>query len=290
MSDTQVSTGNPLKKYFRQPKIYIKLPSKGNFWPEGSLELTETGEIPVFAMTAKDELMIKTPDALMNGESTVQVIQSCVPNVKNAWHCPSIDLDAILIAIRIATYGEKLDVTSVTPVTSEEKNFSLNLINLLDTVQNQTFEEKVNVNEFTFTIRPLNYKEFTETTSKTFEEQRIFQVINNENIDESEKIKIFRQSFNKLTELTVGTLEKSIVSVEVEDQVVTSRDFIQEFISNSDKSIFSALVSHVEEQRDKFKTKPVLIDASQEEIEKGVPETYEVPVMFDQSNFFAQGS
>ena len=102
---------NPLAKHFRQPKLYIQFPSKGNFYPDGSLEETETGDYPIFAMTAKDELTIKTPDALLNGQATVSVIQSCVPNIKNAWHVPSIDVDAILIAIRIATYGEKMDLT-----------------------------------------------------------------------------------------------------------------------------------------------------------------------------------
>ena len=31
---------NPLKKYFRQAKVYITLPSQGKYWPEGSLEHT----------------------------------------------------------------------------------------------------------------------------------------------------------------------------------------------------------------------------------------------------------
>ena len=65
---------NPLTKYFRQPKIYLRLPSKGRYYPAGSLDMPDSGELPVYAMTAKDELMFKTPDALLNGESVVEVI------------------------------------------------------------------------------------------------------------------------------------------------------------------------------------------------------------------------
>ena len=43
---------NPLKKYFRQPKVYITLPSKGKFYTDGTLNLPENGELPVYAMTA----------------------------------------------------------------------------------------------------------------------------------------------------------------------------------------------------------------------------------------------
>ena len=62
---------NPLRKYFRQPKIYLRLPSKGKFYPASIIDMPESGELPVFAMTAKDELMIKTPDALLKSSLTL---------------------------------------------------------------------------------------------------------------------------------------------------------------------------------------------------------------------------
>lgn len=287
MSDTN---NNPLQKYYRQPKVYITLPSKGEYWENGSLELPENGEIPVYAMTAKDELMMKTPDALLNGQATVELIQSCIPAIKNAWKTPSTDFDACLIAIRIATYGENMDVSSFTPVISEEKTFSLNLVNLMDRFQGEVFEDTIHTNELTFKIRPLTYQEMTDTTNETFEEQRIFAAVNNNEIPEMEKIALFRESFKKLTELTVRTLEKSIVSIEVGDEVVKNPNLIAEFIANSDKDIFKTLSDHIETQKDKFKIKPMVVDATPEEIEQGVPATYEIPVIFDPSNFFAQGS
>jgi hypothetical protein len=111
----------------RQPKIYITLPSKGNYWTEGSLEFTETGEFPVYSMTARDELLFKTPDALMNGQALVDVIESCMPNVKNAWDMPTIDLDTVLIAIRLATYGEYMNFVYKVPVVNEEEEYQIDL-------------------------------------------------------------------------------------------------------------------------------------------------------------------
>ena len=93
---------NPLASIMRQPKIYISLPSKGQYWPPDSLKVSDNQEYPVYSMTAKDELLLKTPDALLNGQAVVDVLESCVPNIVNAWDCPQIDLDALLIAIRIA--------------------------------------------------------------------------------------------------------------------------------------------------------------------------------------------
>jgi hypothetical protein len=42
--------------------------------------------------------------------------------------------------------------------------------------------------------------------------------------------------------------------------------------------------------KDKFTQKPVKLEATAEEMEQGAPKTYEMPIVFDQSNFFASGS
>jgi hypothetical protein len=69
---------NPLQQYFRQPKIFINLPSQGIYSKEGSIQ-GEVNNMPVYGMTGMDEIIVKTPDALLSGESTVKVVQSCCP-------------------------------------------------------------------------------------------------------------------------------------------------------------------------------------------------------------------
>ena len=280
-------TENPLKGHFRQPKIYITLPSQLKFYPPGAIAETETGEFPVYAMTARDELAFKTPDALLNGQATVDVIQSCVPNIKNAWAIPSIDLDAILIAIRIATYGPSMDIETVIPTIKEERTYQLDLTTTLDSLREHEFEDTVIANGLVVKLRPLTYQEFTKSALKTFEEQRVFSIVNDEDLSEEDKIQRFQKSFQKLNNLTVGIIEDSIVSIEVEDTVVDSKQHIVEFLQNADKDFYNTLTAHIESQRDKFKIPPLTVNTTEEDQEKGAPATYEVPVLFDQSNFFA---
>lgn len=277
---------NPLQKYFRQPKIYLSLPSNGQFYPKGSLEVSETGEYPVFPMTARDEIMIKTPDALLNGQATVDVIQSCIPAIKDPFNMPSMDLDACLIAIRIATYGEKMEVSIKVPVTGDDKDFDLDLRVMLDQFSNVNYDHEFNMGDLTVHLKPLTYRQFTETSTATFNEQRIYNALNNDQISESDKLQTFTDSFKKLTDLTLNTLEHSIHSITIGEDVVTDRNHIKEFIANSDKELFSNVTDHIEKQREKFTIKPLVVDATPEEIEAGVPVTYEVPVTFDQSSFF----
>jgi len=277
---------NPLKKYFRQPKVFTTLPSKGEFYPPGVLDMPETGELPVYAMTAKDELIIKTPDALLNGQATVDVIKSCIPAIKDPWKMPSVDLDACLVAIRIATYGETLSLTTRVPVTGEERDFSVDLRQVLNQLVTPTFEHKLKINDIQVELRPLTYKEFTESNLKTFEEQRIFSLVNDEELEDSEKLSRFATSFKKLTSITINMLSKSIAKLQVGDDEVTNQIHIEEFIDNVDKEFFKGVTDHLEEQRKKFAIEPIKVKSNDEDIKAGVPKEWEVPVTFDQSNFF----
>lgn len=278
---------NPLAKHFRQPKLYVRLPSRGLFYPDGAIAITENGEYPVLAMTAKDELMFKTPDALLNGQSTVNVIQSCMPNIKDAWKIPSIDIDAILIAIRIATYGEQMDLTFTIPNTGEERVYALDLRILLDQLNANEYDNVIRYNDFKFEIAPLNYKSFTETAIKTFEEQRLFKVINDQSMNELEKLSLFNESFNRLTDINISQVAKSVKSIQFDgEDPVTNSEHILEFFANADKDVFKTIINHIDEQKKKFTVQPLTIKTTEEDQAKGAPASFNVPIMFDQSNFF----
>ncbi len=278
---------NPLKKYFRQPKLYVKLPSSGNFYPPGTLEFTQNMEFPVYAMTARDEIAIKTPDALLNGQSTVDVIQSCMPNIKNGWAVPSIDIDAILIAIRIATYGEQIEVDITIPGTSNTKTYTTDLRLALDKLLGATFDPEVKINdEITAYLRPLNYEEFTQSSLKSLEEQRIFNIVNSQELSEEQKIAQFNKSFKALTEITISSVSRSLVKIVTPDGEVTDPVFIKEFIDNADKDFYTAIIEHLEKQRDKFQMPAFKVQTTLEEQEQGAPAEFETPIGLDASNFF----
>jgi hypothetical protein len=282
------SPANPLSMFMRQPKIYIRLPSNGDFWPQGSLEPTETGEYPVYSMTAKDELMLKVPDALMNGQAVVDVIQHCIPNIKNAWDLPSIDLDIVLIAIRMATYGEMM-TTPIKFGDSLELDYQIDLRNLMDTLMQQiSWSAAVPITQdLTVFVKPLNYKHITTAALKTFETQKIMQVVNNEKITDDEKIKLFKESFQILSNATLSVLSDSISKIESSQGSTDNPSFIKEFVDNVDKDIFNKIQNHLEQLKDGNSIKPMTIAVNDEMRTHGVTgDTIEVPVTFDPSTFF----
>lgn len=283
---------NPLAGFMRQPKIYIRLPSGGSYWPAGSLALPENGELPVYSMTAKDELTFKTPDALMNGQAVVDVIQSCIPAIKDAWKTPNIDLDFILVAIRIATYGEMMEISHVVPNTSETVEHEVDLRTLLDQLSENRWEEAVEINnELTCFVRPLTYKHITQTGLKAFETQRIMQTVNDNDMPEEKKLEIFNQSFSKMTEITVDLVADSVQAIQVIDgTLVKEPAYIKEFLKNADADLYKKINDHIAKMKKTIGIQPLRVKATQEQIELGAPEEYEVPISLDNSDFFGRSS
>lgn len=272
---------NPLAGWFRQPKIYVKLPSGGKFYAPGSLDVSETGEYAVYAMTAKDELMFKTPDALLSGQSTVELIKSCIPAVLDPWKMPSIDLDFALIAVRIATYGDKMEITSQCPKCNEENNHDVDLNKWLSTFGDFVFSETVAVEPLVIYIKPYTYQELTKTSIKTMEQQKIFEIINNESISDEEKLDKFGKSFVRLTELTVDIIADTVTRIDTPEESVTDKRMIKEFINNCPKDIFDKISNHVTSIREQisFTEKNAVCGNCENQ--------YDIPITMDQSNFFA---
>lgn len=272
---------NPLANFYRQPKVYVSLPSKGRFYPQGTLDVSSNDQYAVYAMTAKDELLFKTPDALLSGQSTVELIKSCVPAIQDPWSMPSIDVDFCLIAIRIATYGEKMEVGCNCPHCNAENSYDVDLTAWFSMFENFNYADVINVDPLVVHIRPYTYKEMTKTSIKTMEQQRIFQIINNDSLSDEEKLEKFGQSFVKLTELTVDIIADCITKIETPEGSVADKAMIKDFINNCTKDIFDRIQTHIVSMKNQ-------IELREQNVECGeCKQSFNLPITMDQSNFFA---
>ena len=273
---------NPLNKYLRQPEIYVKLPSNGKYWPPGSLEMPISGELPVLPMSTRDEIMVNTPDALLNGEAVVNMIQSCIPNIRNAWAMPSVDLDTVLIAIRIASYGEKMEYTSTCPKCENSDNYEIDLRQFLDMpVDLQGYENAFDYKGITVSLRPLDYNSVNQQNLEQFEQQRLMTMVNDTTIDEATKQKRFQEIFNILTTYTIQNVVGSIEKLTTPEGItVIDPMHLKDFVENSERIFFQTLKDKLLDIKNKFpeKTVSTVCDTCSNE--------YTIPFTFDQSNFF----
>jgi hypothetical protein len=283
-----VENTNPLNKYYRQPAIYISLPSKGKYYTAESYQQTETGEIPVMPMTAKDEIAFKTPDAMINGQATVDVIKSCCPNILDPWQLTNYDLDTVLLGIRIATYGETMDINATVPVVNEQISHTVNLPALLETIKNIEIKDSFTTETgFEVFVKPLTYKQTTNAQVKTFEQQKLVAAVGQSQMTDEQKSQKFAEAHKALTELNFEILSTSFSKIKTPDgQTVEDQNQIKEFLNNADSKTVNDLQNKMLEIRNQAQVKPIKLKTSEEQIKKGAPVTFEVPLTFDNSNFF----
>ena len=250
---------NPLKQYFRRPSVYMKLPSNGQGYPEGALEMTETGELPVYPMTAIDEITARTPDALFNGTAVADLISSCVPNIKDPWSIPNIDLDAILIAIKAAssTSGE-MDLETACPSCGETSTYKINLAAILTSITSPDYSEELSVGDLKIKLKPISYKEVNEAGMRQFEFQRVASQIDSIEDDDARN-KVMKESLQKVTDLTMNLVCLAIEYIQTPTLKVDEKDYILDFLKHCDRNVYVSVRDRSSELRQASEVKPMKI-------------------------------
>lgn len=274
---------SPLKKYKRQPKIFINLPSQGQFYKSGVIADDNSYELPVFSMTANDEILYKTPDALINGEATAKNIQSCIPSIKNPWELVTLDVDTILLAIRLASYGPTMSLNSKCKHCGEENKYDLELQNYIDHFNSLIFKNEVYIDQFLFKIKPLTYREYTEIQKRSVSLQRALRIQAPKIEDEEQKNQFVDQCLTDIAKMTLDSIMLSVVSIEVDSEVETDRNEIISFLNENDRSIFSQLKKHLDQEAEKWQIPEQKVMCGECEKE------YKIKITLDQTDFFVKG-
>ena len=275
---------NPLKQYFRQPAIYIELPSAGKFYPASTLTMPVTGKLPVYPMTAIDEITYRTPDALFDGQATVTVIQSCVPDIKDAWAVPSMDLDTILIAIRIASYGHEMTFGTQCPKCQHASDQALDLRNALASIRPSNYDTPIAQGDMEIYFRPMSYKNMSDNNTLQYQNQKLLQNIPDSAMPETDKMSALSKALKDITEMTVKALAQSVAAVKTPAALVTEPAFIEEFLKNCDRVLFNQIRDYIIENKAMSEMQPLTLSCPECKNE------YQQTVTLDMSSFFEPAS
>jgi hypothetical protein len=280
---------NPLSKFFRTPSIYFNLPSNGEFWEPGSLDMPENGELAVYPMTNRDEIMIRTPDALLNGTGVVEVIQSCVPGIKDAWKMPACDVDAVLVAMRIASYGHSMDFNNRCPHCQAEHDYAIDLRHLLGSIKIPNYNEPLDLDVVRIKFRPQKYWEVNFANKTTYEIRKLNQSL--ESIgpateENEETITIITEQLMRVNKINQRIMAASTESIEIMEsgEVVSDTAFIEDFYASIDRRMFDTIQNTITSIQEQGAVKPV--ETNCQTCEKPM----EIVILFDYANFFVAGS
>jgi hypothetical protein len=248
--EPSVQQNNPLKQYFRQIKMYLRIPSGTNYYKPGVIEFTDKGEIGILPMTGKDELALKNPDALLNGEALIEVLTSCVPAVKQPRILLTNDIDALITAIRYATYNDSLETTLICPKCTHENTFKLNLQYALDNMSELESEYVVNLDSgLSVFVRPYAFPELLKALHSQFERTKLSRAIENETLTDIQRSEIFTKSFKEVAITKFDLMTAGIAKIidEANNINVTDIKYIKDFLQNIDKKSVDKISDLIDE-------------------------------------------
>jgi hypothetical protein len=278
-------SNNPLKSHFRAPKLFTRLPSGGAFYSEGVLEMSTTGEIEIYAMTSRDEVMMRNPDALLNGESVAQIITSCVPAVKKPRELLGADVDALMVAIQGATYGDEVTVQTSCPECGNTVVGAGSVQGSLATMREVPTDVKVEKDGLVIELRPVTYETTIAAGVSNFQNARSMASIALIE-DDMEKLQAFNDSYMKMAELNFVVILDSIYSISGTDEhdeefIVTDRDNIREYMENCGSDVGKLVTEQVNRLGEAGIDKTVTIQCQEE----SCGHVFETKLEFDPVNF-----
>jgi len=232
-------------------------------------------------MTAMDEIIFKTPDSLFNGDSVVSVLKSCVPSIKDPWFIPQLDIDVLLIAIRIATYGSDLPLTFACKECKHSHDRNFDLSTALSYFSTLNYENEVLCEPLSIKLKPYNYRDYNTKQLQIYQLQRMLTKSLGD-LEEEERRKKIDEFSKKLGAIQAESYKLQIDFVEADETVVKNPAEIQDWISNSDKIFFDKIKTHLEKLRDIWKIPDQIVNCNNCNVENTVS------VNLDNSNFFVK--
>jgi hypothetical protein len=239
---------NPLIQAYRKPALYVPLPSNGEYY-ETKPKLSIDNELAVYAMTARDELITKTPDALFNGEATISLIKSCCPDIENPESMPVSDLLVILVGIRQASYGKHIEMDVKCPKCEYENQLQLDANIMLSKAKKEPVEKSITLpSEFKIVCNPYTLKDRTILQIQQIKQSKMIQGLASQKLDEAMQQELFGKTFIEIAELTVDLITNSTVSVQGKDtDLITDKETIREWLQTITKKDYELIKSKIEE-------------------------------------------
>jgi len=242
---------NPLEQYFRHPKLYIKLPSQGVFYAPDMLDTTVNEEIPVYPMTALDQITIRTPDALLNGDALLKIVSNCVPAIKDPKKLVEPDINTVLLAIRVASTGPTLSMDLACPKCNHDNSYQVDLNAILETQQFLDVNNTIDLDgDLIIHLRPYDFEQRNLTLLNEIQQTQAVSILDKDaDMGETAKLSELGRLVTKMATRTFDIMAKSIthISIVKTGQTVTDTDFISEFVRNINKSQADVIMSKLKE-------------------------------------------
>ncbi len=197
---------------------------------------------------------------------------------------PMVDLNTILTAIRIASHGNEIELTSSCPNCNAENTYGVDLRDAIAQLQAPNFNVTVKHGDIEVYFKPMSYEDQNAINLAQFEQQRILQQLPNLETTEEERNQRLNDALLAITKITLQAVAFSINSIKTPQALVVEPEFIIEFLQNCGGKLFTQIRDHAVSLRTADELKPIAIDCPE------CQHHYEQTFVLDTALFFDNAS
>lgn len=235
-------SNNPLLNHIKRFKTYVQLPTMGKFLDE-EIQFSDNFRIGILPMTIEHEMMLKIPESLFNGDTMYKIVHDCVPSIKNTRNISLPDFEILMLAIRMISFGDQLDMDVICPHCKHENTIGYSINTVLNTIT-EINEKIINIDNLTISLKPYSYEISNKLAILVFTESKFLDSIienKDENIEER-GIKI-NESLSRLISNNKDcfAISTNYIKINENDDIITDTDMIREFYEEIDISIYKSL-------------------------------------------------
>ncbi len=224
---------NPLLSKIQLPGKIYQLPSKGIFYTDEIVNSVTDAEIHIHAMTAFDEICMKNPDMLFSGKALEAVCKSAVSDIIKPIDLLAKDVDALLIFLRMVSYGNYFDVEfQHNCENSKSHTYTIDLEKIIRSIK---FIDPTTINE----VYSLTLENGQKIRFNPIRYKHVLQILQN-----AESKKEFTPE--DLKEILLSNVLNIIQSVDD----ITDKVLIREWLSQLPVTLMNKLTGHVEKLND----------------------------------------
>jgi len=164
-------------------------------------------------------MVLKNPDSLLNGEALKHVLASVAPDIKDVNEIPAPDIDAILVSMRMASYGDDMELDVSHRCNASEgksQRITVSLGGILGTLR----PIEADVGKVTLSsgikveLKPYTLDAQSRLLRQQFVTMRQLQALESkENSTVDQKAEVANKGYAALVDLSQETLAQSIMSV-----------------------------------------------------------------------------
>ena len=276
---------NALMQYARTPEIFIQLPSNGNFGSR--VQLSPDGELGVCAMNTRDELNLRNPEMLLNGEAILRMIESCCPDIEDVRNHPVCDMEPILLAIRAASSDRGIELNATCPECSHQNEYEIDVHEMLATTKKLEKSYQVELsNGVQVSLKPFTLQDAVKQTLEQFKQARTLDNLVPSEMSTDPNLQKITQALNSIAVNILELTANAIIQIMDRDgnpMDVSHADIVEwlNSISSKDGKKIEAMLTKI---NDSGMNKEVTLVCSECE------HHFKTELSIDQSNFFDTSS